>query len=58
MKVEAAGLPSASLGRIASLFTFAVPLERLPAGIQLQRVNTERGALVVAGEAASLRLPG
>ncbi len=55
--VEAAGLPSASLGTVASLFTFEVPLRQLPAGLQLQRVNTERGALVVAGQAGALQLP-
>jgi hypothetical protein len=55
--VQAAGLPSASLGTVASLFTFEVPMQQLPAGLKLQRVNTERGALVVAGQAASLQLP-
>jgi len=55
--VEAAGLPSASLGTVASLFTFEVPMQQLPAGLKLERVTTERGALVVAGQAVSLQLP-
>ncbi|HEX9343058.1 MAG TPA: DUF2993 domain-containing protein [Actinomycetota bacterium] len=55
--VQAAGLPSAALGTVASLFTFEVPMRQLPAGLKLQRVTTERGALVVAGQAASLQLP-
>lgn len=54
--VEAAGLPSALLSRVAGLVAFQVSL-RLPAGIQLERVNTEQGAVVVTGQAASLQVP-
>src|SRR6266542_3021142 len=41
---------------LVSRFTFDVPLPRLPADIQVERVDTEPGAVVLAGGAARLEV--
>jgi len=41
---------------LVSRFTFDVPLPRLPADIQVKRVDTEPGAVVLAGGAARLEV--
>jgi hypothetical protein len=39
---------------LVSRFTFDVPLPRLPADIQVERVTTEPGAVVLAGRAVAI----
>ena len=41
---------------LLSRFTFDVPLPRLPADIQVERVDTEPGAVVLAGHAGRLEV--
>jgi LmeA-like phospholipid-binding len=40
--------------QIASRFTFEVPLPELPAGLQLERVDTRPGTVVLSGRAAAV----
>ena len=41
---------------LVSRFTFDVPLPRLPADIQVERVDTEPGAVVLAGRAGAIEV--
>jgi hypothetical protein len=40
--------------RVASQFTFEVPLPELPAGVRLDRVETRPGTVVISGRAAAI----
>ncbi len=42
--------------RLASRFSFDVPLPPLPAGIMVERIDTEPGALVLVGHAGGLEV--
>ena len=50
-------LPPAVHAALLRQFGFPIPLPRLPAGIQVERVVTQPGFLTVAGEASAIRLP-
>ena len=50
------GLDPALGDRLASQFTFTVPLPELPAGVRLERVETRPGTLVLTGRAAAVRV--
>jgi len=50
------GLDSALGPQVASRFTFEVPLPDLPAGLQLERVDTRQGTVVLSGKAAAVRI--
>ena len=50
------GLDPALGSRVASEFTFEVPLPDLPAGVRLDRVETRPGTVVLSGRAAAVEL--
>jgi LmeA-like phospholipid-binding len=52
-----AALPRAVRDALLRRFGFPIPLPRLPAGIQVERIVTQPGFLVVAGQATAIRLP-
>jgi LmeA-like phospholipid-binding len=55
--VEVAGVQDPALTRtLLAQFTFDVPLPRLPADIQVERVDTEPGAVVLAGRATAVEV--
>ncbi len=43
-------------GQLTTLFTVSVPLPRLPAGVQVEHVVTEPGAIVISGRAEAVRV--
>jgi hypothetical protein len=56
--VEVGGVRDPALeATLGPRFTFEVPLPRLPADIEVERVTTEPGAVVLAGQAGALELP-
>jgi DUF2993 family protein len=50
------GLDPALGDRVASQFTFEVPLPELPAGVRLERVDTRPGTVVISGRAAAVQV--
>ena len=55
-RVQAPGVPPALTRRLAPAFAFELPLPPLPAGIQVERVSTRPGVLLVAGRASRVQV--
>ena len=50
------GLDPALESQVAPRLTFQVPLPELPAGLELERVDTRPGTVVLSGRAAAVRV--
>jgi len=50
------GLDPALESQVAPRLTFQVPLPDLPAGLELERVNTRTGTVILDGTATAVRV--
>ena len=54
---DAAQLDQATRARVAELFRFTAELPPLPAGVRVERVDTEPDALILSGRAGAIQVP-